>query len=85
MEANITMRQLWMNPEVMNFFFRKQAQDTLKELMELVEEDILEVFDIIEDYGATAFASLDDVEELLYNEPIDVIIEELGLTPLDVD
>lgn len=79
MKAEITMRQLWWNPSVMGFFFRKQAQDTLEELMGKVEESTPEVLGAIENYTD----ELDEVEEILYNEPMSVIIGTFSLTPID--
>lgn len=79
MTAEITMSQLWWNPYVMGFFFRNQAQDTLEELMDNVAESTPEVLDAIENYTD----DLDEVEEILYNEPMSVIIETFGLTPIE--
>ena len=81
MTAEITMRQIWWNDSVRNFFFREQAQDTLDDLMDAVVEDTEEILDAIEDYTD----DLDEVEELLYNEPLDELVEIFNLTPMDVD
>lgn len=65
----------------MGFFFRKQAQDTLEELMGMVQESTPEVLDAIENY----FNDLDEVEEILYNEQMSEIIETFNLTPIEED
>ena len=75
------MRQIWWNASVRDFFFRQQAEDTLNDLMDAVVEDTVEVLDAIEDYTD----DLDEVEELLYNEPLDELVEIFNLTPMDVD
>ena len=79
MKAEISMSQLWANPSVRNFFFRAQAENTLQELIESVEEDIDVIFDTIEDM----YDDVDDMEEFPYNEALEDIISELGLTPIE--
>lgn len=76
MKAEITLNQLWMNPSVRGFFFRSQAEKTLGNLLDSVVESSGDVFDQMEEYTD----DLDDLEELLYNEDIDELIELFGLT-----
>lgn len=81
MKAEITMNQLWWNPAVRNFFFRYQSWAAVEELMGMVgeveysEASYDAVFDAIDEY----FDDLDDCEETFYSEPLDDIIEMIGL------
>lgn len=77
MKANVTMSQVYYNNSLMSFFFRTQAEDTLEEVLDMVTDKEL-AFDIIEDN----FDDLDELEEILYNEPIETVIELLGLEDL---
>ena len=74
MKAEITITQLYHNPSVMNFFFRSQAEKTFQELCDRV--NVRELFDAIEEYTD----SVDELEELFYNESTAAILEELGLS-----
>lgn len=76
MKAEITLNQLWMNPSVRGFFFRNQSEKTFNNLINSVVESLDEVFNQMEEYTE----SLDDLEELLYNEDIDELIDLFGLT-----
>ena len=76
MKAEITIKQLYYNSSIMNFFFRTQSENTFNELLEKCTESNDEIFDAIENYRD----DLDDVEELFYNESLEEIAEELGLT-----
>lgn len=78
MKAEITMNQLWWNHSIRNFFFRSQAWNAVEELMGMVEyseKTYNAVFDAIDEY----FDDLDDCEETFYSEPLDDIIENIGL------
>lgn len=81
MNAEITFSQLWWNASLMNFFFRNQAEDTLNELVESVEESTSDVIDRIDDY----YDDLDECEEDFYSGTIPELIEQLGLTPIEKD
>ena len=76
MKAELTIKQLYYNSSIMNFFFRTQAENTFNELIEKCEESNDEIFNAIENYSD----DLDDVEELFYNDSIEEIATELGLT-----
>lgn len=79
MKTQITFSQLMANNSLMNFFFRKQAQTTFKELLDSVQESSVEVFSSMESYSE----DLDDIEEILYNEDLDEIIELFNLTSIE--
>lgn len=81
MTAEITMRQLWWNHSLMDFFFRNQSEETLNELMDAVEENKATVLDTIDDY----YDDLDECEEDFYNASVDDLIEQLSLTPIGID
>ena len=76
MKAEITLSNCYYNKSLMNFFFRSQAVQTLEELLNEVEEDIKQISNNVEDYTN----DLDELEELLYNESVEDIIEILCLS-----
>lgn len=79
MIAEITMSQLWMNPTVAKFFFRKQAWRTLETILLEMAVDHIEAIEQIENYCTINDYTVDDLEELLYNETEDYIISEIGI------
>ena len=76
MKAHKSFSQLKANPSIMEFFFRKQAIATLEELLDSVQENSEDVFTSMEAYSD----DLDEIEDVLYNEDIEDIIEIFGLT-----
>ena len=76
MKAELTIKQLYYNSSIMNFFFRTQSENTFNDLIEKCEESNDEIFNAIENYSD----DLDDVEEMFYNDSIEEIAESLGLT-----
>ena len=76
MKAELTIKQLYYNASIMNFFFRTQAENTFNELIEKCTESNDEIFNAMENYSD----DLDDVEEMFYNDSIEEIAEALGLT-----
>ena len=76
MKAEITIKQLYYNSSIINFFFRTQSENTFNELLEKCTESNDEIFNAIENYSD----DLDEIEELFYNESLEDIAEELGLT-----
>ena len=76
MKAELTIKQLYYNASVMNFFFRNQSENTFNELIEKCPESNDEIFNAIENYSD----DLDEVEEMFYNDSIEEIAEALGLT-----
>ena len=76
MKAELTIKQLYYNSSIMNFFFRTQAENTFNELIEKCTESNDEIFNAVENYSDY----LDEVEEMFYNDSIEEIAEALGLT-----
>ena len=76
MKAELTIKQLYYNSSIMNFFFRTQSENTFNELIEKCTESNDEIFNAIENYSD----DLDEVEEMFYNDSIEEIAEALGLT-----
>ena len=79
MKAELTIKQLYYNASLMNFFFRNQAENTLNELIEKCEESNDEIFNAIENYSD----DLDEIEEMMYNDSISEIAEALNLTLIE--
>ena len=78
MKVEITIENLLNNQGLMNFFFRRQSEETLLEILELVEDNITQVASSIEDYSE----DLDEIEEIFYNESVQDIIEMFCLRPI---
>lgn len=76
MKAELTIKQLYYNSSIMNFFFRTQSENTFNELIEKCTESNDEIFNAIENYSD----DLDEVEEMFYNDSIEEIAEALALT-----
>ena len=76
MKAEVNFSQVYYNSSLMSFFFRNQSEKTLDELLEKCTESNDLIFNAIENYSD----DLDEIEELFYNESLEDIAEELGLT-----
>ena len=74
----LTVRALYYNPSIRNFFLRTQAENTFDELFKKVEKTADEVINAIEDYDD----DLDAIEEMLYSDSIEDLAEAFGLTLL---
>lgn len=70
MKTEITMQELYWNPSLIDFFMRQQAQNSLLNLLDKVE-DKEEMLNSIDDY----FDDLDDMEEFFYSESDETIWE----------
>lgn len=76
MKADITMKQMYYNAGILNFFFRSQSHNAFNEIFDSVEESNEAIFEAMENYTE----DLDDLEEMLYNGTLGEIVETLGLT-----
>lgn len=76
MKAELTIKQLYYNASIMNFFFRTQSENTFNELIEKCEESNDAIFNAVENYSD----DLDTIEEMMYDDSIEEIAEALGLT-----
>ena len=76
MKAEVNFSQVYYNSSLMSFFFRDQAENTLNELIEKCTESNDVIFNAIENYSE----DLDEIEEMFYNESLEDIADELGLT-----
>jgi len=81
MRTNVTLKQLYYNNSLLNYFFRTQAQDTFNELLDRAEdsvEDVLEQLSLhFEDM------ELDDVEEIFYNDQVQEIADTYGISLME--
>ena len=78
MRTDVTLKQLYYNNSLLNYFFRTQAQDTFHELLDRAEDsidDVLEHLGICFDY-----MYLDDVEEIFYNDQVQEIADTYGIS-----
>lgn len=77
MKTNLTITQLHQNPSLWDYFFRKQSQD---ELINLIESsaDKLGLLNALDDY--TSDIDLDDIEEMFYELDKEELINEMDLS-----
>lgn len=66
MKAEISLKQLYFNLPIANFFFRKQAWDTFEEMVHIVRGNELE----------SRFDELQEAIEGYYGDDLDVFEEE---------
>lgn len=78
MKAEITIEQVWYNHSLMNFFFREQAEKTLETFLDNVE-DTGAALDCIEDYAEMHDLTLDDIEEMFYEDSVEELADEFGI------
>lgn len=78
MTAEITFSQLWANPSLLGFFFRKQSEWTLRDLMDRAV-DSEKACEAIDDYAEMNGYDLDAIEELFYEEPAGRVADECGI------
>lgn len=79
MNAQLSISDLYYNKSLLNFFFRAQSENEFNNLFDSVEEDTEEVFNAIDSYSD----DLDCIEEMFYNDSIEEIISNLGLTAIE--
>ena len=81
MRTDVTLKQLYYNNSLLNYFFRTQAQDTFNELLDRAEdsvEDVLEQLSLhFEDM------ELDYVEEIFYNDQVQEIADTYGISLME--
>lgn len=76
MNAEITFSNLYWNDSLRDFFFRKQAEDTFNDVMQLFVNSP-ETERMVGEFFETQFSDVDEMEDYLYNTPDDEIIEEM--------
>lgn len=85
MMASITLEQLWSNPTILNFFFRKQARETLEELANRIGARKSEhEFAVFSEAVETIYdGDLDAFEEDCYGESVEDLMVKLGYEDWD--
>lgn len=78
MKAEITVKELYYNPAVKDFFFRAQAYDTLAELLDRAG-DHQTTLDTIDEFAEIQNYDLDELEELFYSEEVEDIADLIGI------
>ena len=78
MKANISIENIWFNSSLQSFFFRSQSYNTLVDLVNRCEMSEYETIEHIDEYYENS--DLDDVEEMFYNESVEYIANDCGLT-----
>ena len=79
MKAEITMSQLYWNPSILGFFFTKQAQNTLTELLDKAE-DRETALEQIDDHADIWGMDADGIGDMFH----DMSVEELA-TEFEID
>jgi hypothetical protein len=77
MKAKLTMAQIWANESLSDFFFRKQAYNTLEEMVARSADGDLQTMEKLD--KATDNMDIDDVEEIFYSESVEYCAEEFGI------
>lgn len=77
MTTNLTITQLFQNPSLWNYFFRKQSQDELINLIES-SSDKLGLLNALDDYSSDI--DLDEIEEMFYDLDKEELINEMDLS-----
>lgn len=78
MKAEITFEQVYFNKDLMNFFFREQAENTVDELLDRAKSRS-NAFTLIDEYSELVYETLDELEELFYSEQVDDIAKLMGI------
>ena len=80
MKAEISLKQLWFNSTIAQFFMRQQALKELERLVKLVGGDTDEdQFDALSDAVEVAYADLNEFEEDLYEREAEAIAVDLNI------
>ena len=77
MTTNLTITQLTQNPSLWDYFFRKQSQDELLNLIES-SSDKLGLLNALDDYSSDI--DLDEIEEMFYELDKEELINEMDLS-----
>ena len=78
MKAEITLKQLWFNPQIASFFFRQQAWKEFEKLVKLIGADADEdQFDALSEAVEGYYGDLDEFEEELYDRTAEEIVGDL--------
>lgn len=78
MRANITFEQLYWNDNLMRFFMRQQARNTLEELLDRAKDR----YDAVKQLGSyfnDDYYSIDTFEEIFYQEEVEKISEDYNI------
>ena len=79
MKIDIDFYTLYVNKQILDFFFRQQSEDTLEELLNRARKETKFVLDNIDDYAFYNNLDADGIEEMFYNESVEWIARELGI------
>ena len=78
MKAEITLKQLWLNPSVAGFFFRQQAWKEFEKLVDLVgARESEDQFDALSYAVEGVYMDLDEFKEDLYDRTAEEIVGDL--------
>ena len=77
MTTNLTITQLLQNPSLWNYFFRKQSQEELQNLID-ASSDKLGLLNALDDYSSDI--DLDEIEEMFYDLDKKELINEMDLS-----
>ena len=77
MTTNLTITQLLQNPSLWNYFFRKQSQEELQNLIDS-SSDKLGLLNALDDYSSDI--DLDEIEEMFYDLDKKELINEMDLS-----
>lgn len=84
MKADVTISNIYWNKGLANFFFREQSMETLEALVNNVSVSNEDALETIEEEAEVNEWSLDDVEEMFYNDDLHTLADRFCLR-LDSD
>lgn len=79
MKAELTIRQLYYNPSILDFFFRTQSRRHFEELVEKSTTDTLVTLQQIEDNAEWDYDDLDELEGDFYDLSVEELAEKFGI------
>ena len=77
MTTTLTITQLLQNPSLWNYFFRKQSQEEMQNLIDSSSEK-LGLLNALDDYSSDI--DLDEIEEMFYDLDKKELINEMDLS-----
>ena len=79
MRIEISFSTIYFNHSLYDYFFRKQSQHTLENLIYTAKRDVPSVLNAIDRYAEDNGYDVDDIDEMFYHDSVEDIAERLGL------
>jgi len=83
MKADVYLSRIYWNRSLADFFFREQSYKTLEEFVNGSSLEASHMLDLLDE--RTEHSDIDDVEEMFYENSVEEIAEEFGISELFED